>query len=55
MSENSNESIVPYETDPADVEGHYLPLDDEGNVDLTPHDEEDVEGHMLDPDVELKR
>jgi hypothetical protein len=57
MSENTNESIVLRdETDPTDVEGHYLPLDDEGNVDYTPHREgDDVEGHVLDLDIERKR
>jgi hypothetical protein len=56
MSENSNEIILKDETDPTDVEGHYLPLDDEGNVDFTPHkDTEDVEGHVLDLDIERKR
>ena len=43
---------------PTDVEGHYLPLDDEGNVDFAPHreaDEDDVEGHVLDLDIERKR
>jgi hypothetical protein len=51
MSENVNE------TDPTDVEGHYLPMDDEGNVDVTPAKEsaEDVEGHALDLDIERKR
>ncbi len=37
MSENINEIILKDETDPTDVEGHYLPLDDEGNVDFAPH------------------
>lgn len=57
MSENINEFILKDETDPADVEGHFLPLDDEGNVDFTPHREtgEDVEGHVLDLDIERKR
>ena len=59
MSENTTENIVfRDETDPADVEGHYLPLDDEGNVDFAPHredDEDDVEGHVLDLDIERKR
>jgi len=51
MSENVNE------TDPTDVEGHYLPMDDEGNVEFTPQKEsaEDVEGHVLDLDIERKR
>jgi hypothetical protein len=60
MSENTNEIILKDETDPTDVEGHYLPLDDEGNVDFTPHRDpqdgsEDVEGHVLDLDIERKR
>jgi hypothetical protein len=57
MSENTSENIVFHgETDPSDVEGHYLPLDDEGNVDFMPHrDDEDVEGHVLDLDIERKR
>lgn len=57
MSENTNENIVfRDETDPTDVEGHYLPLDDEGNVDFTPaRAEDDVEGHVLDLDIERKR
>ena len=57
MSENTNEIILKDETDPTDVEGHYLPLDDEGNVDFTPHkdSDEDVEGHVLDLDIERKR
>jgi hypothetical protein len=36
MSENINEIILKDETDPTDVEGHYLPLDDEGKVGLPP-------------------
>jgi hypothetical protein len=62
MSENINEIILKDETDPADVEGHFLPLDDEGNVDFaairdtdTDSDSEDVEGHVLDLDIERKR
>lgn len=56
MSENINEIILKDETDPADVEGHFLPLDDEGNVDFSPlRDADDVEGHVLDLDVERKR
>jgi hypothetical protein len=58
MSENTTENIVfQGETDPADVEGHYLPLDDEGNVDFAPQRdaEDDVEGHVLDLDIERKR
>ena len=57
MSENINETVLADETDPTDVEGHFLPLDDEGNVDFTPHKEsaEDVEGHVLDLDIERKR
>jgi hypothetical protein len=58
MSENINEIVHNDETDPADVEGHYLPLDDEGNVDFAPHrqpDDDDVEGHVLDLDIERKR
>jgi hypothetical protein len=64
MSENTNEGIneiiLKDETDPTDVEGHYLPLDNEGNVDFTPHKdipvtEDDVEGHVLDLDIERKR
>ena len=60
MSENINEIILKDETDPADVEGHFLPLDDEGNVDFaairdTDTDSEDVEGHVLDLDIERKR
>jgi hypothetical protein len=57
MSENTSENIVfSAETDPADVEGHFLPLDDEGNVDFTPQrTEDDVEGHVLDLDIERKR
>jgi hypothetical protein len=60
MSENSNEIILKDETDPTDVEGHYLPLDDDGNVDFTPTKDhevtsEDVEGHVLDLDIERKR
>jgi hypothetical protein len=57
MSENTSENIVLRdETDPSDVQGHYLPLDDEGNVDYAPHREgDDVEGHVLDLDIERKR
>jgi hypothetical protein len=58
MSENTTENIVLRdETDPTDVEGHFLPLDDEGNVDFAPHreDDDDVEGHVLDLDIERKR
>jgi len=57
MSENINETILNDETDPTDVEGHYLPLDEDGNVDFAPHkeSEEDVEGHVLDLDIERKR
>jgi len=57
MSENINEPVLEDETDPADVEGHYLPLDDEGNVDFSPAKQsvEDVEGHVLDLDIERKR
>jgi hypothetical protein len=58
MSENNTESIVfDGETDPTDVEGHYLPLDDEGNVDFAPQRaaDDDVEGHVLDLDIERKR
>jgi hypothetical protein len=60
MSENTNEIILKDETDPTDVEGHYLPLDDDGNVDFTPHKDhettgDDVEGHVLDLDIERKR
>jgi hypothetical protein len=59
MSENTTENIVfQGETDPADVEGHYLPLDDEGNVDFAPQratEDDDVAGHVLDLDIERKR
>jgi hypothetical protein len=60
MSENINEIVLKDETDPTDVEGHYLPLDDEGNTDFTPHKDQidsadDVEGHVLDLDIERKR
>jgi hypothetical protein len=60
MSENINEIILKDETDPTDVEGHFLPLDDEGNVDFAPHKDapqagDDVEGHVLDLDIERKR
>ena len=57
MSENTSENIIlSNETDPADVEGHFLPLDDEGNTDYAPHrDDEDVDAHVLDLDVERKR
>ncbi|HEY3527632.1 MAG TPA: hypothetical protein VGK78_00660 [Nocardioides sp.] len=57
MSENINETILKDETDPTDVEGHFLPLDDEGNVDFTPlrDGSDDVEGHVLDLDIERKR
>ena len=57
MSENTNEIILKDETDPTDVEGHYLPLDDEGNVNFTPlkNAADDVEGHVLDLDIERKR
>jgi hypothetical protein len=57
MSENINEIILKDETDPSDVEGHYLPLDGEGHVDFTPDKDtiEDVEGHVLDLDIERKR
>jgi hypothetical protein len=56
MSENPNEIILNDETDPTDVEGHHLPLDDEGNVDFSPNREpgDDVEGHVLDLDIERK-
>lgn len=48
--------------DSDDVEGHFLPIDDEGRT-AVPHsrrpsildDEEDVTGHVLDLDVERKR
>ena len=57
MSENINEFVLKDETDPTDVEGHFLPLDDEGNVTFTPlrSSVEDVEGHVLDLDIERKR
>jgi len=57
MSENINEIILRDETDPTDVEGHFLPLDDEGNPEVTPLKglSEDVEGHVLDLDIERKR
>jgi hypothetical protein len=57
MNENTPEIVLSDETDPTDVEGHYLPLDDEGNVDFAPHreTEDDVEGHVLDLDIERKR
>jgi len=60
MSENINEIILGDETDPTDVEGHYLPLDNDGNVDFTPRKDlpatdDDVEGHVLDLDIERKR
>jgi hypothetical protein len=57
MSENTNEIILKDETDPTDVEGHFLPLDDEGNPDFTPVKDaaEDVQGHALDLDIERKR
>ncbi|HEX4685860.1 MAG TPA: hypothetical protein VH228_03700 [Nocardioides sp.] len=57
MSENINEIVLKDETDPTDVEGHYLPLDDEGNVNFTPlkNAADDVEGHVLDLDIERKR
>jgi hypothetical protein len=60
MSENINEIILKDETDPADVEGHFLPVDDEGNVEFTAMrdsatDADDVEGHVLDLDIERKR
>jgi hypothetical protein len=57
MSENTNEIILRDETDPTDVEGHFLPLDDEGNPDFTPvkGEADDVEGHVLDLDIERKR
>jgi hypothetical protein len=57
MSENTNEIILKDETEPTDVEGHFLPLDDEGNPDFTPVKDaaEDVEGHALDLDIERKR
>jgi hypothetical protein len=55
------EHIEQPETD--DVEGHFLPVDDEGRT-AVPHsrrpailddDEDDVAGHVLDLDVERKR
>jgi hypothetical protein len=60
MSENTNEIILKDETDPTDVEGHYLPLDEDGNVDFAPHKHpqdtsDDVEGHVLDLDIERRR
>ena len=57
MSENINEIIFKDETDPTDVEGHFLPLDDEGNVEFSPLRDagDDVEGHVLDLDIERKR
>ena len=57
MSENPNEIILKDETDPTDVEGHYLPLDDEGNVDFSPQraSGDDVDVHVLDLDIERKR
>jgi hypothetical protein len=55
-----NEHIETPETD--DVEGHFLPIDDEGRT-AVPHsrrpavsdDEDDVSGHVLDLDIERKR
>jgi hypothetical protein len=57
MSENINETVPEDETDLPDVEGHYLPLDDEGNAEFGPRKDsaEDVEGHVLDLDIERKR
>jgi hypothetical protein len=55
------EHIEQPETD--DVEGHFLPVDDEGRT-AVPHsrrpailddDEDDMAGHVLDLDVERKR
>jgi hypothetical protein len=54
-----NEHIETPETD--DVEGHFLPIDDEGHI-AVPHsrrpaitDDDDVAGHVLDLDIERKR
>jgi hypothetical protein len=54
-----NEHIETPETD--DVEGHFLPIDDEGQI-AVPHsrrpaitDDDDVAGHVLDLDIERKR
>jgi hypothetical protein len=57
MSENINEIILKDETDPTDVEGHFLPLDDEGNTSFSPlkNSDDDVEGHVLDLDIERRR
>ena len=57
MSQNINEFLPKDETDPTDVEGHFLPLDDEGHPSITPlrSTVEDVEGHVLDLDIERKR
>jgi len=46
-----------------DVEGHFLPIDTDGQVDVPTSrvgrialtDDDDVEGHVLDLDVERRR
>jgi hypothetical protein len=60
MSENINEFILKDETDPTDVEGHFQSIDGEGRTPLPPlraplSDDDDVEGHVLDLDIERKR
>jgi hypothetical protein len=63
MTEPTNDNQVVHRPDTGleDVEGHYLPIDEEGRVVVTPprvETEEDVEGHVafeLDPDVEMER
>jgi hypothetical protein len=61
MSEHTsdNQQVRAGDTAPEDVEGHYLPLDDDGKVDLTPRlddTEDDVEGHSAaDGDLDFER
>lgn len=62
MTENTkkNEELVDAaDTEADDVEGHYLPLNDEGTVDFPAHvvgTEDDVEGHGdFDLDIERRR
>ena len=62
MTESQGNELAPAGgAEAEDVEGHYLPLDEEGNVDVPTHRveaEDDVEGHAsldLDDDMERKR
>lgn len=55
---DDNEIAQADETTLEDVDGHYLPIDDDGNVDLTPRlvdTVDDVEGHAWDLDIDIER